>query len=81
MNPQKRIVARETCQSLIAMVAMGKVQVIKEHTLEGPVYSVISKRGTPLGVIDDRYKFMFEKLLFERGSEDGLFEGCSQTTA
>ena len=79
-RPQKKIVSLETSQALVSMIEMGKVRIFKEHTSEGPVLTVVSASGSPIGVIGERYKYMFEKFLVEQGSGDGLFEGCSQTT-
>ena len=77
----KKSIALQTCESLLAMVNKGKVRIVKEHTPSGPIYIAYSTSGTHIGIVNDRYKYMFEKVIFERGSGDGLFKGFSQTTA
>lgn len=79
-HQQKKIVSYGTCQALVAMIEMGKARVIKEYSEEGPVYTVFSASMSPIGIISEKYRFMFEKMLSERGSGDGLFDGFSQTT-
>lgn len=76
----KKIVSRETAQALVAMIEMGKVRVFKEHTPDGAVLTAVSASGSPIGVIGERYRYMFETALEVHGSEDGLFAGHSQTT-
>ena len=79
-NHRKKIFTREACESVLAMVNMGKVRIIKEHTPDGPVYVAESVSGTPIWVIGERYNYLFEKVLSERGAGDGLFESLPQTT-
>ena len=76
----KKIVSFDTIQSLAALVDMGQVRVIKEHTSDGPLLIAVSRSGKTLGAIGERYKYLFEAKISERGSGDGLFEGCSQTS-
>lgn len=80
MRLPKKIFLRQGCESLLALAEMGKVRIIKEHTNDGPVYFAVSASGAPIGIIGERYKYMFENLLLEKGSGDGLFDGCSQTS-
>lgn len=76
----KKIVHHETCASLLALIEMGKARVFKTHTEYGPEYAVVSASGSPIGIIGPKYTYMFEKMLTERGSGDGLFEGYDQTS-
>lgn len=76
----KKIVSLETAQALIAMIEMGKVRIFKEHTPDGAVLRAVSASGYPIGIIGERYRYMFEKMIETHGSEDGLFAGHSQTT-
>ena len=81
MKPtKKKIVSFETCNSLLALCRMGKVRVIKEYDRDEVVLSVVSASGSMIGVVGERYKYLFENEIVERGSGDGLLEGCSQTT-
>jgi hypothetical protein len=77
----KKIIDYASCQSLLALVNMGKVRIVKEHTESGPLLIAVSASGNTIGAIGERYKYLFETVISERGSGDGLFEGCSQTTS
>ena len=76
----KKIVSHETAQKLVAMIEMGKVRIIKEHTPDGAVMTVFSASGSPIGIIGEKYKYLFEAALIRYGSGDGLLEGYHQTT-
>lgn len=76
----KKIVSRETAQALIAMIEMGKARIFKEHTPnDGAVLTAVSASGYPIGIIGERYRYLFEKAMIDYGSGDGFF-GDSQTT-
>jgi hypothetical protein len=77
----KKIVDRQSADALRALIRMGKARAVKEHSDGETHIAVYSASGMMIGVIGQRYRYMFENALMEQGSGDGLLEGCSQTTA
>jgi hypothetical protein len=77
----KEINDYKTINCLLALIEIRKARVIKEFVNGNPVFTIVSSSGTNIGVIGERYKYLFDKYMFEHGSGDGLFDGCSQTTA
>ena len=81
LRQPKKIVSLEIAHNLVAMIEMGKVRIFKEHTPnDGVVLTAVSASGSPIGIIGERYRYMFEAAMLRYGSGDGLFDGCSQTT-
>jgi hypothetical protein len=76
----KKIVDLETAQKLRELVRMGKARVVKEFVAGEPEFAVYSPSGALMAIPSLRYRYMFEAAMIERGSGDGLLEGCHQTT-
>ena len=77
----KKIVDRQSAESLRALIRMGKARAVKEHSDGESHIAVYSASGGMIGLIGERYRYMFEAALLEQGAGDGLLEGFNQTTA
>jgi len=77
----KKIVDRQSADALRALIRMGKARAVKEHSDGESHIAVYSASDRMIGIIGERYRYMFEAALIEQGSGDGLLEGLSQTTA
>jgi hypothetical protein len=75
----KEINNRHTCEALLSLIRIGRARVVKEHGEDGPSYCIFSASGSAIGQICNKYQYMFERAVIERGNGDGLFDGCSQT--
>lgn len=75
----KKITDRHACEALLTLIRIGRAKVVKEHGEGGPNYFIFSASGASIGKIGEKYKYMFEEAVINRGSGDGLFEGFSQT--
>ena len=77
----KKVVDLETITNLRKLVRVGKARVVKEFIDGEPEIFVRSPSGILLGHIGQKYKYMFEAVLIEKGSGDALLKGFDQTTA
>ena len=75
-----KVVDRESAEKLRALVRMGKARVIREYVDGDPEIIVRGASGALIGIIGQKYKYMFEAALIEQGSGDGLLPGFDQTT-
>jgi hypothetical protein len=76
----KTLTSLIACRKLLTLIEQGKARIIKEFKDGSPALVAVSASGAPIGVVARKYVYLFEPVLLERGSGDGLFEGFSQTT-
>jgi hypothetical protein len=71
----------QTAHHLRDLVYAGKARVIKKYVDGNPELFIRSPSGTLMGIAGCCYRYLFEALLANHGSGDGLLDGFHQTTA
>jgi len=70
----------KAAHDLLKLVEQRKARIVKEFRNGEQTLVGIGASGSHIGIVAKQHRYLFEKHLVERGSGDGLFEGCSQTT-
>jgi hypothetical protein len=70
---------RGQCDSVVALVGLGKARIVKEFRDGKATFFAVSVSGAPIGTPHKNFAYLFEAQLISAGNGDGLFPGCDQT--